>query len=205
MRADAVPMQGVKIHGVSVLAPALDAPPGEAMWHCVCHCGALFIASGRRLRSGKTKSCGCLRATNMAQVSTTHGFSTSPLFTRWTNMIRRCTDPSATNYGRYGGRGTKVCESWLHSFPAFIADMGGSWKPGLTLDRIDNSKGYSKENCRWATPKQQAMNTSCNVWVDTPEGRMLVTHAAIHFGISKTSFRRWHLAGSLHAKMGWDA
>lgn len=89
---------------------------------------------------------------------TEHGHPT-PTYRSWQMMKLRCTDPNHVNWQHYGGRGITVCDTWLHSFDAFLADMGvrPEWANG-GLDRIDNDKGYEKSNCRWATKKQQANN-----------------------------------------------
>lgn len=200
----AVDLKGHVFGRLTVLARAPRGLDKGAMWVCRCTCGLEVVTSGRRLRAGKTKSCGCLRRVNMARVRGGHGLSKHPLYSVWAGMIRRCTEPAAINYGRYGARGISVCDRWLRSFEFFLQDMGPSWLPGLTLDRVLNDKGYDFSNCRWATPKQQGMNLRRNVWVGTPAGEMLVTHAARYFGVPKTSFRRWHLDGSLASRMGWD-
>lgn len=88
----------------------------------------------------------------------------------WAQMIQRCRNPRHAAYHRYGGRGITVCERWL-SFVAFLEDMGDP-PPGLSLDRIDNEKGYCKENCRWATDVEQAGNRR-NVRLLTFDGRTL--------------------------------
>src|SRR6185295_7353535 len=95
---------------------------------------------------------------------TTHGHSRRGAITKtyraWRCMIQRCERPHNPSYPLYGGRGITICESW-HKFDNFLADMGEA-PPEKSLDRINNNAGYSKENCRWATPRQQSANTRRN-------------------------------------------
>lgn len=99
----------------------------------------------------------------ITQTRTRHGLRQHPLYSCWANMRHRCYSPEAISYANYGGRGIQVCERWLHSFENFLADMGE--RPvGYTLDRIDVNGNYEPNNCRWATPKEQAANTQKAVW-----------------------------------------
>lgn len=103
-----------------------------------------------------------------------HGMSVkgnvNPTYNSWSQMLSRCEDPNSTRYKKYGGRGIKVCDRW-HTFTNFLLDM--EERPqNTTLDRKNSNKGYYKENCRWATKKQQANNRRNNVFI-TFEGRTL--------------------------------
>jgi hypothetical protein len=95
-------------------------------------------------------------------------------------MIIRCHTPSAKDYPKYGAKGIFVCDRWRYGesgksgFECFLADMGEAPFPGASLDRIDSSKGYSPENCRWATIEQQANNKKSNVFLEIDGQRMTV-------------------------------
>lgn len=127
----------------------------NAYWECRCECGNLVDVKGESIRSGHTASCGCLQK-EWASKPKTHGLTKHPLFKTWALMLQRCNNPKSKDYGNYGGRGIGVCDEWLN-IHRFIADMG-SKPPGKTLDRIDNNKGYDKDNCRWATYAEQCFN-----------------------------------------------
>lgn len=128
---------------------------GRATWLCKCACGRTTVVPTLNLKTGNTKSCGCLRYVNAQNIK--HGLAGTKIYACWHNMIKRCFDTSDKDYEGYGGRGIVVCRRWL-VFDNFLADMGHP-PPGLTLDRKNNNKGYSKRNCRWATHSQQMLNT----------------------------------------------
>lgn len=115
-----------------------------------CHCGKEFEAQIQSINDGNTKSCGCLK--------NTHNLANHRLYKIWRNMIKRCTNPKDTFYKNYGERGIKVSNEWL-DISNFINDMYPSYQEGLSMDRIDNNKGYSKDNCRWTTRSIQSRNT----------------------------------------------
>lgn len=121
-------------------------------WECLCACGASVTVASNHLRSGATKSCGCFSADK----ARTHGMYGTPTYIAWGNMIARCTNSHHPSYPNYGGRGISVCERWA-KFENFYADMGE--KPVyLTLERLENNTSYFKENCKWASCAEQALN-----------------------------------------------
>lgn len=126
-------------------------------YYCVCDCGTFRITNP----SERSLSCGCLAREKRLVANTKHGLYRSREYRIYLCMIQRCTNPKNTKYHLYGGRGITVSSSWKESFENFMEDMGripdGETK--LTLDRIDVSKGYSVENCRWASYTTQSFNT----------------------------------------------
>lgn len=146
----------------------------DVFWLCKCDCGNTTEVNGSRLRSGKTKSCGCLRKEtyrkSWSHVSRNvkHGKTNTRLYRIYKKMYRRCYCPETKYYKNYGGRGITICLEWLgeNGFPNFYDwAMENGYKDSLSIDRIDNDKGYSPDNCRWATAKEQANNTRSTVYL----------------------------------------
>ena len=92
----------------------------------------------------------------------THGLSKTPLYRTWQEMKRRCQNTKRLRYRDYGARGITVCDNWLTYFENFKRDMGEKPTPSHSLERINNSLGYSPSNCKWACPEEQASNTRAN-------------------------------------------
>lgn len=134
----------------------------HALWLCSCECGGEKIVVASDLKRGHTKSCGCIREekslSNMTEGERFDKKSLSSMRDRWRHIISRTTNVNHRLYPNYGGRGITMCDEWKNSFETFLKDMGTPPFSGAHIDRIDNDLGYYKENCRWATVKQNLQN-----------------------------------------------
>ena len=136
---------------------------GDVCWLCECECGNIKNISGKSLRTGKTKSCGCLHKNNFEP---THGKSDTRLYKIWVGMKMRCHNPNNTSYKNYGARGIKVCKEWLCDFENFYKwSMNNGYDDTLSIDRMNVNEDYSPSNCRWATRLEQNNNSRHNTYL----------------------------------------
>lgn len=159
---DAMQMIGQKFGRLTVIEELPKRKNGGKVYKCLCDCDKYTNVRGAQLRNGTIKSCGCLNREKI----TKHGKSNSRLYNIYNGILQRCYNNNYHNYCDYGGRGIKVCDKWLEDFETFYDwAMDNGYKENLTIDRIDNNKGYSPENCQWTTTYEQNKNRRCSVLV----------------------------------------
>jgi len=165
-------------------------------WVVKCDCGNFSVVMTSNLNQGLSRSCGCLQKETASKTMLVHGQGTfGKTKTRenriWVSMIARCTNPNSAGWKNYGGRGISVCDRWRHSFLAFFEDMG-KCADGYSLERRENNGNYCKENCYWATRKQQNNNKRSNV---------ILQHEGISLTISQWSEKAGINYGTLRSRL----
>ena len=135
-------------------------------WLCQCECGRMTIVDQVHLKSGHTQSCGCIQDENRKKIK---GLSNSKLFWTWRNILSRCYNKKSREYKNYGGRGITICDDWRNDFLMFYDwAVKNGYNENIdgkdcSIDRIDNDKGYSPENCRWVNQIIQSRNKRTNI------------------------------------------
>lgn len=181
----------------------LEFVPAEkkgSRWLCECSCGNQRVVYSGHLKNGASKSCGCKMPKGESHVRYKHGMSETPEFKIWLQMHTRCYNPNAKGWEHYGGKGVYVCDRWKEDFTAFYADMGPRPSPNHSIDRYDIDRGYEPGNCRWATDKEQARNTSRTKWV-TYEGKRMSLAEACELSGMNYGYAQERLASG----KGWRA
>jgi hypothetical protein len=143
---------------------------GKSLFLCKCNCGKEIIVTENNLKTGNTKSCGCLQKIIVSKTGKSnklHGHAKnnkiSKIYRTWNQIMQRCNNPKNKGYKSYGGRGIKICKRWL-KFENFLEDVKGIPKD-LTFDRIDNNRGYSPNNWKLSTMKEQNRNKRNNIYI----------------------------------------
>lgn len=130
------------------------------------------------------------------RLSATHGKTGTKTYDTWRSIKQRCCNPSSKDWPNYGARGITICDDWADSFLNFVKDMGER-PQGMTIDRIDVNKGYSKDNCRWATPEVQSNNRRTCVYVEFNGKSQSVADWAKEVGIERKTLE-------YRIRTGWD-
>lgn len=144
----------------------------DAKWLCRCECGGIAISTGKNLRSGNSKSCGCYKSERISETKKTHGFTQNHkkerLYKLWVRMRARCSNCNSKDYKYYGGRGISVCKEWddYNNFRMWALMNGydaNAPHGKCTIDRIDVNGNYEPSNCRWVDMKTQNKNKRCSM------------------------------------------
>lgn len=188
-----IDLAGEKFGEWTVLERAGKASSGNYKWLCECSCGNKVEVDGNSLRGGRSTGCRrCAVPHNRTE------YSGDPIQTIWAGMKQRCYDPNQARYERYGGRGIYICDKWLKEPKKFYewAYDNGYYK-GMSIDRINNDKGYSPENCRIIPLKDQGRNRRSNRHIEINGEIKIMNEWCKIFEINRSTVR-----GRL--KRGWN-
>lgn len=166
------------------------------LWKCICTCGNIHITKSHLLRSGESKSCGCLQKEIVSKIAkklfTTHNKTHTPEYQSWADMKKRCYNKNSIDYPNYGERGIIVCDKWLgkSGFSNFYIDMGKRPSENHSVDRYPNTNGnYEPTNCRWGTDYEQSRNKRVNVWYEYNGLKMVQADWAKRFNVSSSNLK----------------
>lgn len=194
---NAIDLTGQKFGKLKAVSPAGRDKHGSVLWNCQCDCGNTCIVLASNLRGGKQKSCGCLR--RRSPWNRTHGDSAeSRLYRIWTDMKQRCYNSHRKAYKDYGGRGICICDEWKDGYESFKEwAISHGYSDNLSIDRIDNDKGYFPENCQWTTKLVQANNRRSSKTVKIDGQIMTAAEAARKIGMNYQLFMKKLHSGRL--------
>lgn len=175
---------GTVYHRLTTISQEGVSKHRSKLFKCLCVCGGSTTTTLKSLRTGHTKSCGCLNR----EIITRHGGAYTSEYQAWHSMWSRCRNPTDQNYPSYGGRGITVDPLW-EDYAKFHADMGDKPGPQFSLDRKNNALGYSKSNCRWATSEQQNNNTRFNRHLTLGGRTQTIAQWSREVGVSHATIR----------------
>lgn len=191
---------GDKIGYWTVVSLAPKGKGGVKQWHCICECGKERDVMEARLKNGTSRSCGCHRFDKRKQraFSRDSNGKHTRLYGRWANIKDRCCNPNCKDYHKYGGRGITICDEWKNDYIAFKnwAESNG-YSDELQIDRIDNNRGYSPDNCRFVTPKCNSNNRRSSIVVLFKGEKKTVMEVAESTGIPWPTLYKHIREGSL--------
>jgi hypothetical protein len=182
-------LKGRRFGKLVAIQTANKTKSGNWKWICQCDCGNMINVNGSKLKSGHTKSCGCLKTSQK-------GLSQTRIYHIWRGMIARCENYLNDNYYWYGLKGISVCDEWydFQIFHNWALESG--YEQGLTIDRIDSNDNYYPENCRWVSQKRQCNNVSSNRFVLFKNKRYTIAEFAEFLG-----YKYWTVSNRI--RLGW--
>lgn len=190
-------LTGQRFGKLVVLRRSMEEPTWPTKWVCKCDCGNECVVLGGNLRKeGHTTSCGCVREQLRKKLRYSHGYRHTRIYSVYSKIKDRCYNPNTPCYPRYGGRGITMCDEWKDNPGSFCewAYANGYREDAeygeCTIERIDNSKGYSPENCRIATLKEQCNNRRTNVFIEHNGETKTLAQWREYFGISQ--YKAYH-------------
>ena len=177
-----------KVYGrLTAISRSLKKSKGtDIRWLFICECGNKKILNKYQVISGRTVSCGCYYEKVRGMGNFKHGLSYTSTYSSWHGMLQRCYNPNSAAAKWYSKKGIEVSEDWK-SFNNFYRDMGEKPSPNHSIERIDGSKGYSKNNCKWATIQEQNNNKSNNVYVTIDNEKMTLSSACRKLSINRST------------------
>lgn len=161
-----------------------DTTSKTTKWICKCDCGNTKSVAAGHLKSGSTTSCGCYQKEKASISNKKHGHTRTSLHNRWKAIKQRCLNPNNPRYSDYGKRGITLCEEW-YSYENFEKwSLENGYEEGLSLDRIDNEKGYEPSNCRWSNDIVQNRNKRNVVWISNGKSKIRLREVSEITGIA---------------------
>lgn len=191
-------LSGKRFGKLVVVSFAGNSNNGHSKWNCICDCGKECVSFSTNLIRGMANSCGCIKSSVLGIATTTHGKSKTRMFKIWVGIKKRCYNENSKSYKWYGGKGVRVCKSWLEGFQNFYNDMIDGYSDTLTLERENPNGDYEKSNCKWATYTEQARNKTNSVYYEVNGERKTLAEWSEITGVNSSTI-------SNRIKVGWPS